>query len=476
MTRSGAATAAPGPELFGMRKLGWALALAGVLLFGGWYPAQTDGDVELSAARFYRSGGLTMVNALCRVPFSLVQPLPGGADGGGLYTIAVTIRDSTGFVLREDRWSQAVPEAALRVEGASSVEHFSFAGQPGLYAIEVAVMDSASGRVMRRSMQVRAFAERPTASDLLLAPAMRRGAGGDTVAAPGEIRKGSVFLTAAARSVLTPNSASLYYYLELYPGQAATASLVARVLGADGRELIAAPPLEIEVPADGGVALSGLNLTGLPPGMYRLELVVSLPSGEVRRQAEFVMASFDTDAALAQTATEKASRFAYMTEAQMDSMQAPLLYLEEAGERGVYRDLGVEGKRNYLEAFWAKRDPTPGTAANEAADPFYALVAEANRRFREGGAAGTPGWRTDRGRILLRYGEPQMMLKEPVPEGGAPWEVWRYTTGRGNKYLFVDETGFGNWALVFTNNVREPTRSGWETLILEMDVRRVEAF
>ena len=69
-----------------------------------------------------------------------------------------------------------------------------------------------------------------------------------------------------------------------------------------------------------------------------------------------------------------------------------------------------------------------------------------------------------------------MMLKEPVPEGGAPWEVWRYTTGRGNKYLFVDETGFGNWALVFTNNVREPTRSGWETLILEMDVRRVEAF
>ncbi|MHC4768052.1 MAG: GWxTD domain-containing protein [Planctomycetota bacterium] len=456
-----------------MRKLGWVLALAALLVLTSALAAQTEGDLELTAARFYR-GGTTWVNAFCQVPFSLVQPL--SEDVGGVYAISVSVRDSSGLVLHESEWSQAVSSAVLRVEGTSSVEYFTFAAQPGLYTMEVAVSDSASGRVMRRSVEVRAFDAAPGTSDLLLAPTMRRGGPGDTVAAPGEVRKGTLFLTAATRPVLTPTQATLYYYLELYPGQQVTARVVARVIGAGGRELIVAPPLELDVPPAGGVVNSGLNLEGLPPGEYRLEMTVRLGDEELRRDAGFTMAGFDTDVALAQSPAEEAGRFAHLTEVQMDSLQGPLIHLEEADERGVYGDLSVEGKRNYLERFWAKRDPTPGTAANEMADEFYALVAEANRRFREGGAAGAPGWRTDRGRILIRYGEPEFRLQEAVPDGPRPWEVWRYATGRGYKYVFVDETGFGNWALVYSNNVREPTRAGWEAFFHDDDLRRVETF
>jgi GWxTD domain-containing protein len=458
-----------------MRKLGWALALAVAPALSGWHAVQTDGDVEVVAVRFYR-GGTTLVDAFARVPFSLVQPLTEG--GGGAYIIGVSVRDSTGLVLFEDRWSQSVSNAVLRVAGTSAVEYFSFGAQPGEYTIEVAVTDSASGRVMRRTTEVQAFAAAPPASDLLLAPGMRRGDPEDRVAGPGEIKKGAIFFTAAAGPVLTPRQAGLFYYLELYPGQAATATLVARVLGAGDRELVAAPPLEVAVPAAGGVAHSGLNLTGLPPGEYRLELAVQLPAGEVRRRAEFSMASFDTEAALAQTATEEASRFAYMTELQLDSAYGPLIHIMESDEEGIFESLSLEGKRNYMEQFWRKRDPTPGTTANEAADGYYVLVAEANRRFREGGRAATPGWRTDRGRILIRYGEPEFHLQEAVPRGQYPWEVWRYMSGRagGYKYVFVDETGFGNWALVFTNNLREPTRSNWEALLAPDDLQRVENF
>jgi GWxTD domain-containing protein len=458
-----------------MCKTGWVLALAVLPLFAGVATAQTDGDVELRAVRFYR-GGTTLVDAFCRVPFSLVQPISEGGSGGGAYTFAVSVRDSAGLVLHESRWAQTVPLEALRVEGTSSIEYFTFRAQPGMYTVEVAVTDSGSGRIMRRSSAVRAFAEPPPASDILLAPVMRRGAPGDTVAAPGEIRKGAIFLTSATRPVLTPRQASLYYYLELYPGVQATATLVARVLGSGHEQLVAAPPLEIDVPAAGGVAHSGLNLAGLPPGEYRLEIVAQLGDQEVRRGAGFVMASFDTDAALARTAAEESGRFAYLTEPQLDTMYAPLLHIQDSEERGVYGDLSVEGKRSYLERFWAKRDPTPGTTANEAADDFYALVAEADRRFREGGAGATPGWRTDRGRILLRYGEPEFRLQEAVPQGRWPWEVWKYATGRGHKYVFVDETGFGNWALVYTDNVREPSRADWMAFFHEDDLRRVESF
>ena len=55
-----------------------------------------------------------------------------------------------------------------------------------------------------------------------------------------------------------------------------------------------------------------------------------------------------------------------------------------------------------LREFWRQRDPTPGTPDNELQQSFYQRLAEANRRFREGGAAEIPGWRTDRGKILIR--------------------------------------------------------------------------
>jgi GWxTD domain-containing protein len=454
----------------------WVLALAALPLVTGAGAGQTRDDVDLTVARFYRDGGITLVDAFCRVPFSLVEPLSEGADGFGAYEMAVDVRDSTGLLLHEDQWSQRVPVAVLRVQGTSSVEQFTFAAQPGRYTIEVAVRDSASGRLLRRNAEVQAYEEPPMASDLLLALGIRRAGGGDTIAGPGEIRKGTLFLSSAARPALTPRRASLFYYLELYAGEAVTATLEPRVLGADDAQLIAGPSLEMDVASGGGVATGGLNLEGLPPGEYRLDVVARLGDRELQREAEFTMAGFDTEAALAQTATEETSRFAHSTEAQLDSMYAPLIHIQEASERGVYDGLSVEGKRSYLERFWARRDPTPGTVANEAADDYYALVAEANRRFREGGRAATPGWRTDRGRILIRHGEPTLLLREPVPEGQYPWEVWRYATGRGFKYLFVDETGFGNWALVYTDDLREPSRAGWEGLFHDDDLERVVNF
>src|SRR5437879_9508577 len=80
-------------------------------------------------------------------------------------------------------------------------------------------------------------------------------------------------------------------------------------------------------------------------------------------------------------------RFADATTAQLDSLYGPLLYLMQPDERGIYPTLTASGKRDYLRRFWARRDPTPGTAENELEADFYARIAEANRRFREIGRA-----------------------------------------------------------------------------------------
>jgi GWxTD domain-containing protein len=118
-----------------------------------------------------------------------------------------------------------------------------------------------------------------------------------------------------------------------------------------------------------------------------------------------------------------------------------------------------------MRQFWEKRDPTPGTPANEGMVAFYRLFAEANRRFRESGAGTTSGWRTDRGRIFLKYGVPEETLKRPVAGDTPPYEVWKYSRPRQLKYIFLDETGLGNYQLIYTNDRFETSRSNWQELL-----------
>ena len=57
------------------------------------------------------------------------------------------------------------------------------------------------------------------------------------------------------------------------------------------------------------------------------------------------------------------------------------------------------------------QDPTPGTFENEAKNEFYRRVAVANHNF---SFLFGNGWRTDRGRIYIMYGQPDQIDDFPV--------------------------------------------------------------
>ena len=154
-------------------------------------------------------------------------------------------------------------------------------------------------------------------------------------------------------------------------------------------------------------------------------------------------------------------------EAELDSMYGPLVYLMRPEQRGVYPSLSVAGKRQFLRRFWAERDPTRGTPRNEAEEAFNKRIAVVNRKFHERGegGGGVPGWRTDRGRIYLEYGPPDITLSRRGPGRTPPFEVWKYTRGKPRKYCFVDVTRFGNYALVYSTDPREPSRPDWRQLL-----------
>lgn len=448
------------------------LALTVAVTVGARRPVQDESGVSLSAIRFYRpASSQTVVDVFCRVPLLLVTPI--GSSGGGAFRVAVSVRDSAGLELVSQTWLTPVRAELLHARGASTSEHLRFAAHPGRYAVGVTVTDSASGRISRATTEVMAFAHAPGGSDLLLATDLRMAAPSDTAARSGEVRFGSLFVSTSGEPVLTPQASKLAYYFELYPAQAESASVAARVMTESGTQVVAISPVGVSVGAGGGFTNGVVDLAGLPPGHYHLEVTATGPDSQVTRSASFGMTGFET-VAQAAAVMEAAAWPASLSEAELDEAYGPLSYLMTSSEQGVYSSLSVEGKRAWLRQFWARRDPSSGTTRNEDRERFYAAITEANRRYREGGASAIPGWNTDRGRIFIKYGTPDEIYQRKVQQGRQPYEIWKYTRTRSLRYVFMDLTQFGNYTLIYTNDVREKSRPDWQELLGPDGLRDVE--
>jgi GWxTD domain-containing protein len=119
-----------------------------------------------------------------------------------------------------------------------------------------------------------------------------------------------------------------------------------------------------------------------------------------------------------------------------------------------------EEREQFIEQFWERRNPNPGSPVNEFKEEFYRRIAYANEHF----SSGVPGWKTDRGRIYIMWGPPDSIeshpaggpYQRPPEEGGGftstyPFEVWTYHylpgIGENVQLEFVDPTMTGEYHL-----------------------------
>ncbi|UCF78766.1 MAG: GWxTD domain-containing protein, partial [Candidatus Eiseniibacteriota bacterium] len=231
--------------------------------------------------------------------------------------------------------------------------------------------------------------------------------------------------------------------------------------------------------ADEWVHTVGLDLSELPGGRYwlRMEVAQAVDEGSrATREREFDILGFD----------------ASWKKSDQDLLDEAALFLD--GERlEEFRALPSGERESYLEEFWREHDPTTGTARNEIKEEFYRRVAYANARF----SFLQKGILTDRGRVYVRYGEPDLVEQQVIPTtGGAAevvvdeligrenieprierklggrdkrsYEVWLYnlrgnplfeseekktmTQTLGMKFVFVDDTGVGNYILEYSTD------------------------
>lgn len=99
--------------------------------------------------------------------------------------------------------------------------------------------------------------------------------------------------------------------------------------------------------------------------------------------------------------------------------------------------------------FWDERDPSPGTVRNEAFDEYYNRISFANNTFK----SYTEGWMTDMGMVYIIFGPPMSADRQSGYGDNKNYERWIY--GNNRDFLFVDNSGFGDFRMVRPMSISE---------------------
>lgn len=132
-----------------------------------------------------------------------------------------------------------------------------------------------------------------------------------------------------------------------------------------------------------------------------------------------------------------------------------LIYIAYNEEIEVISKAETDDKKIELfEQFWERKDPSPGSPRNEAMIEYYSRIEFADKNFR----SYTKGWRTDKGMVYIIFGPPMNISRNSNFNDGKIYEQWIYSNNR--EFLFVDNTGFGDYRLVRPITVTEKYQYG----------------
>lgn len=444
-------------------------------------PAVAPPRLAISAVRFFvpqEKEVQTSVLAFFQVPYALAD----SANSRIAWRNTIEVFDTAGTQIYEESWWAGAP-ASFRLPDAYAVETLRFPSvYPGQYRLVVTVQDSVSGRTVNASTQLVAFDEPPQVSDLLLASDMRIVTPGDTTSLPGEIARGNVRFVTAPDLVLDGMRPNLAFLLEAYGSTETSAVTRIEIRNEAGSETVyRLTPFEQMIPSGGGVIRGHFSLEGLPEGKYQVVATVAMGSSSIERTGTFEVGSLQ--AAMARNIAMRSAQrgmdetyFGTLSEDELDEAVGALDLIANRSELEVYKARGdgalsVSAKRQFLIQFWADRDLDKSTPVNETRIAFYDAIELANREFTESGRNARPGWRTDRGRVFVKYGRPDDRTQFPSADRAPNYEIWRYTQGRMRYYIFADQSNFGQYRLVKSNDLQESSMPNWCEIVTPQAVR-----
>lgn len=137
--------------------------------------------------------------------------------------------------------------------------------------------------------------------------------------------------------------------------------------------------------------------------------------------------------------------------------------MEKVFAKNFSKEATVEDLQKYLLNFWTDRNPIDPEADWE---DYKMRVAQANYEFK---SIRVKGYRTDRGRVYLQYGQPNVRTPSYNEPAAYPYEIWHYYELQGQrdkKFVFYTRDAATNdFQMIHSNAIGEITNYRWQTVV-----------
>ncbi|MGB2697497.1 MAG: GWxTD domain-containing protein [Candidatus Zixiibacteriota bacterium] len=396
-----------------------------------------------------------------------------------ILSMELFIQDLEGDSVESRRWEVAttIKTAEEKEISYRIIDILGTTLQPGDYSLKFSVQDLNSKKKgsSEIKLNVPAFSEKGL---LLSQIELAYNIEPETLAT--KFTKGARKVMPNPPGLFTQQGQMLYFYAEAYNLALGNRfegnySLSFNVLDENGEEFKDFGTQLLKKPGKSAVIISGINISTLPKGNYKLRIAAEDPLTAEKAQSIKDFKIWQEERMLEEPGFELLA-----DEDQARKLRDEIRYIATRAELKMWDQLNLEGKSKFLEEFWRKREPDPLTPKNEAKIEYYRRWNYANSKFSRYQGS-DDGWQTDMGRIYIKYGHPDDIERHPHSLDYKPWEKWHYdeidessTHPRqsGVLFIFVDEDGFGVYRLIHSTAVGEIQNLRWfDSIKLESEFR-----
>ena len=369
----------------------------------------------------------------------------------------------------------ALADTSMLDVGQFFVHQVRLTIQPGVYEVRVRLpADSLRHRseieIRREVLVPDYFAEsRAVLSDITLASELRPA---DERSNP--FYKSGYVVRPNANQLFGQGLAQLFYYAEAYNTRQVAADDDRYTVYAYLSDANRATPVSgleqrtRRTVADPDVLVGSFDVSEVPTGSYVLRLALLSEKNESLAESSHKVYVYNPGIAREQPMyleeTFEVSEYSEMPEGEVTVELDRAAVLASAQEQRRIRALpDLDAKRRFLMEFWRLRDPNPGSPRNEFKDEFDRRIEAANAQFSN---SYRDGWQTDRGRVLVKYGQPSNIDPRLYERETIPHEIWEYSNipGEGQAFfVFADRTSFGEFELIHSTVTGELSLPNWES-------------
>lgn len=285
---------------------------------------------------------------------------------------------------------------------------------------------------------------------------------------PDIFQKNSFYIIPNPKNEINSNSPKLYLYYEIYNSKTLASNglkIDYLILDATKKEVGRFSKNKSSY-SDAMVEILEMPLSDIATGLYYVKILINSLNNNISLEKinKFYLINPDLppelNAQFSESLTFEESSFSSMDE-EITNLEFEKIYvILEEYEKEEYKLLtDNKARQRALFKFWLVRDNKQDTKVNEKRIEYDKRINFAETYFLQGIM---PGWKTERGRTLLKYGFPTQRNLHPQRDNKAAAEEWFYAEIRGGVYFyFVDRLFNGNFVLAHSTMINEVYNPYW---------------